>query len=117
MRPDQTHCTTLGLTSLDHVCQVGLGQNLGGPEHHQGILGVDQVGPRGPVQEALEQLGVEQQVLVDKRLPAAEVRSANRTGANQKRQAGPLTICPARFCSGRVGHLASLLCISKAECS
>lgn len=57
------------LTSLDHLSQVGLSKNLGHPEHHQGILGADQVCAESSVQKADKELCVEQQVLLDKRLP------------------------------------------------
>lgn len=56
-------------TSLDHLSQVGLSKNLGHPEHHQGILGADQVCAESSVQEADKELRVQQQILLDKRLP------------------------------------------------
>lgn len=56
-------------TSLDHLGQVGLSKNLGHPEHHQGILGADQVCAESSVQKADKELRVQQQVLLDKRLP------------------------------------------------
>ena len=45
----------MALTLLDHVREVHLGKDLGHPEHHEGVLAVDQVGTDGPVQEPLTQ--------------------------------------------------------------
>ena len=76
----------MALTLLDHVREVHLGEDLGHPEHHEGVLGVDQVGTDGPVQEPLEQLGVHEQVLLHEGTPDTEhseprEQATLRTGA------------------------------------
>lgn len=56
-------------TFLDHFCKVGLSKDLCHPEHHQGILGTNQIRAENSVQKANKELGVHQQVLLNKGSP------------------------------------------------
>lgn len=58
------------VTFLDHFCQVRLSEDFGHPEDHQRIFGIHQIGPDRSVQKHLEELGVHEQVLMNKGLPA-----------------------------------------------
>lgn len=58
-----------GLTPLDHLGQVGLREDLGHAEHHERVLGADEVCAQRAVQEAQEELGVDEQVLLHKGRP------------------------------------------------
>ena len=58
-----------GLTPLDHLGQVGLCEDLGHTEHHERVLGADEVRAQRAAQEAQEELGVDEQVLLHKGRP------------------------------------------------
>lgn len=89
------------LTSLDHLSQVRLSKNLGHPEHHQGILGADQVCAESSVQKADKELCVEQQVLLDKRLPVKK-QSAESMVSSSSSEA-PRTISSSKSRLHRCG--------------
>lgn len=58
-----------GLTPLDHLGQAGLSEDLGHAEHHERVLGADEVCAQCAVQEAQEELGVDEQVLLHEGSP------------------------------------------------
>ena len=68
-RPSAPVPSGWGLTPLDHLSQVGLSKDLGHAEHHECVLGADEVCAQCAVQEAQEELGVDEQVLLHKGSP------------------------------------------------
>lgn len=67
------------LTLLDEVGQVVVWEDLCDPEDGEGIVAVQQLCPQAAAQEALEQLGVHQQVVLHKGFP---------TGPGERRGSG-----------------------------